>query len=209
VSGPAAAAPKVTRTSHVLSTQVTTIPNGGWLPIIEIEAQAPDKAGAEKLANAAVIGLREFLDSKAAAEAVPNADRLRVNGLGVAQAQSVTRGPRLLVSLLATIFIFASGCVAILMFAGLIRALQGGDTAALPPRELRDEFFAPVESPSNGAWPLADADAPWPEDDERVLVPPTPADEPVADDAELAEPAPEDQSPAPGSSTSWWGGGPR
>ncbi|HWK28781.1 MAG TPA: hypothetical protein VNS09_19630, partial [Solirubrobacter sp.] len=51
-----------------IGTKVLTATGGDSLPIIEVDAQAPTAAGAEKLANAAITGLRSYLDAKAVAE---------------------------------------------------------------------------------------------------------------------------------------------
>lgn len=107
--------------AQVLTTRVLATPDGDRLPIIEIEAQAPDAARAAKLADAAVTGLRDYLDSKAATEEVPDAQRLRVSGLGIPQARQVVRGPRLLFAIAAALFVFGAGCAAILGFFAVVR----------------------------------------------------------------------------------------
>jgi hypothetical protein len=107
--------------AHVLTTRVVSTFDGDRLPIIEIEAQAPDAAQAAKLADAAITGLRDYLDSKAASEQVPDADRLRVSGLGSPQARDVVRGPKNIFAVAAVIFVFALGCGAILGTLALIR----------------------------------------------------------------------------------------
>ena len=107
--------------AQVLTTRVLATPDGDRLPIIEIEAQAPDAARAAKLADAAVAGLRDYLDSKAATEEVPDAERLRVSGLGNPQAHQAARGPRLLFAIAAALFVFGAGCAAILGFFAVVR----------------------------------------------------------------------------------------
>ena len=57
----------------VLTTQVLTDNTQDALPIIQVQAQAQDAASATKLANAAVVGLRNYLSTKAAAERIPDA----------------------------------------------------------------------------------------------------------------------------------------
>ena len=81
----------------------------------------PTPRGAAKLADAAVAGLRDYLDSKAATEEVPDAQRLRVSGLGIPQARQVVRGPRLLFAIAAALFVFGAGCAAILGFFAVVR----------------------------------------------------------------------------------------
>jgi hypothetical protein len=142
-SSPAVAPPKAR--SRVLSTQVVTNTVGDELPIIQIEAQAGDATAAAKLAAAAVAGLRDYLNSKAALQRVPDAKRLRVDGLGAPQARDVTRGPRRLFALIAAIAVFAAGCAAIVGVSSLAGAWreasdeeQARFTAAQRPRPRGD-----------------------------------------------------------------------
>ncbi len=128
--------------AYILTTRVVLTPGGDQLPIIELEAQAPDAPRAAKLAESAVSGLRDFLDSRAADEQVPDAERLRVSGLGSPQAREVARGPKNLYALAATIFVFLAGCGAILLFKGLAR---GWRTAA----ELENLELAARTSPTS------------------------------------------------------------
>lgn len=109
-------------TAPLLMTSLVTSPSGDPLPIIEIETQAADLAGAARLAAAAVSGLRAYLDSKAAVESVPDARRLRVTGLGAPQARMEVRGPKRVVALAAAIFVFLLGCAAIIGVSVLVRS---------------------------------------------------------------------------------------
>jgi capsular polysaccharide biosynthesis protein len=133
-SSPAVASPKARST--VLSTTVITNAAGDELPIIQIEAQAPNAPDAAKLAAAAVTGLRDFLNSKAALQRVPDAKRLQVNGLGAPQARDVVRGPRKLMALVVAIIVFLAGCAAIVMSSTLARAWRAASeeegAAAVP-----------------------------------------------------------------------------
>lgn len=130
-TSPAPSAPPPNPRGNVLTTHVLSSADGERLPIIEIEAQAPDADGAMRLANAAVSGLHDYIDSRAADEQVVATQRLRVTGLGPAQAREVTRGPRLAYALAAAIFVFALGCGALLLVARLI---QGWYAASLDER---------------------------------------------------------------------------
>lgn len=189
------------KNSHVLTTEVLTVPNGGWLPIIEVSTQAPDVAQAERLADAAVSGLTDFLDSKAADDAVPNADRLRVGALGVAQAQETTRGPRLLISLAVMIFVFVSGCATILGIAAIVRGLRAGDSAAaaVPPR--------PPQRESEPVWSASAQDEPWPADlPDPAFVPERAEAEAKGEKAGAGARTPARATPPAGGA--WWGGGP-
>lgn len=197
-TAPDSAAVTPTKNSYVLTTEVLTVPNGGWLPIIEVSTQAPDAARAKRLADAAVGGLTGFLDSKAAADAVPDADRLRVGPLGVAQAREETRGPRLLFSLIAMVFVFVAGCATTLGVASVVRGLRAGEAPESPsPSHVTDDEWARVEA--QDAW---SANLPEPE-----LIPsrsPVTRAEADIDSASEVSPA---APPARGTSA-WWGGGP-
>jgi hypothetical protein len=150
----------------VLTTRVVEDNDGTELPIIEVEAQAPTAAGAAELADAAVESLHKFLDSKAATQQIPNAKRLKVDALGVTQAETVTRGPKSVFGVAAVLFTFGFGCACILLFAALKRNWRSALTAeSAPPMPApvpvpmpvhQREAFAPVmataaESHHNGS----------------------------------------------------------
>jgi hypothetical protein len=120
-AGAPAEKPPSSADAYVLTMRVVSTFDGDRLPIIEIEAQAPDAPRAAKLAGAAVTGLRDYLDSKAASEEVPDADRLRVSGLGSPQARDVVRGPKSVFAVAAVLFVFALGCGTILGVLALVR----------------------------------------------------------------------------------------
>jgi hypothetical protein len=104
------------------------------LPIIDIEAQAPDSAAAVRLADAAVSGLRGYLASKAANENVAAAGRLHVTGLGSPQVRQDIRGPKRVVALGVAVFVFLCGCLSVLFLSTLA---PGWRLSALAPGWLR------------------------------------------------------------------------
>jgi hypothetical protein len=108
------------RDAPVLTTQVVTDNDGSQLPIIEVQAQAANAATAAKLANASVVGLRSYLDSKAAVEKIPDAQRLQVTGLGVPQAHTAVKGPGAILGFLVVFLVFGLGCGGILGVAALM-----------------------------------------------------------------------------------------
>jgi len=129
------------RDANVLATHVMTNGDGDQLPIIEIDTQSPTAAGAERLANAAITGLRDYLDSQAAVENIADAHRLRISSLGSAQAHQAIRGPKQILALAATIFLF-------LLLNGLIlaaNALVRGWRAAEAAEEGEDTEFVGAE----------------------------------------------------------------
>lgn len=109
------------RDVHLLTTRPESNSAGVPLPIIELDAQAPDPASASRLASAAVAGLRSYLDSRAASENVSAAHRLDVRGLGEPQVADAVRGPGRLVALGAAVFVFLLGCAAILIAPAIAR----------------------------------------------------------------------------------------
>jgi hypothetical protein len=115
--------------AHLLITSPATNPDGTPLPMVDIEAQAPGPEGAARLANAAVSGLNDYLDTKAAGEDVPDAERLQVTGLGAPAIHEETRGPSRLVAAAVAIFVFLLSCAALLVAAPLARAWRAAVSA--------------------------------------------------------------------------------
>jgi hypothetical protein len=156
VTGPPTPTATPSKRGWMLRTHVVSATDGSWLPIIEVQTQAPNAAAAARLADAAVGGLREYLDSKAAGERVNNASRLRISGLGVAQARNEARGPRMLYSLAAFLVLVGLGFAAIIAGTSLIRDFRKSTT----PDPVDAEALSPDEadldaddSPHFGAWP--------------------------------------------------------
>jgi hypothetical protein len=119
------------RRDFVLTTRVLTNTGGDQLPIIEIEAQAPDRASAARLGSAAIEGLRDYLDSTAASQEVPDADRLKVTGLGAPQAEVSVRGPGPVVAIVVTIIVFAFGCALLLLALTVARKWRAASAMEL------------------------------------------------------------------------------
>lgn len=117
------------RDVDVLKTRVIQDTDGNQLPIIEIEAHAANAASAGRLANAAVEGLRDYLDTQAATEQVADARRLRVSGLGAASESDIARGPGFVVGVGIGIVVFFMGCGLLLAGVRLLRAWRSEQTA--------------------------------------------------------------------------------
>jgi capsular polysaccharide biosynthesis protein len=114
-------APKPGPKDYTLTTGVALDDSGDQLPIITISTQAPDVNGAARLANAAIAGLNAYLDSQAAVQNVRPDARLRVSGLGGAQAGSVMRGPSRVMALVVMLLIFCFGCAVLLGVHAVLR----------------------------------------------------------------------------------------
>jgi|1185.fasta_scaffold21474_2 capsular polysaccharide biosynthesis protein len=144
---PAEASEPPTRHDFVLTTHVVTNNGGAELPIIEVDAQAPDVAGAARLGNAAVEGLRDYLNSKAALQRVRDADRVQIIGLGAPQAAMSVRGPSAILGLVAAIVVFLLGCGGII----LILALRRGLRAAAAREALGEDPYNAAPAPAAAA----------------------------------------------------------
>ena len=134
--------------AYVLETRVATNSDGAQLPIIEVEARAPDREGAGRLGAAAVAGLSDYLDSKAAQQRIPNADRLQLTGLGAPQVTVEGRGPTAVLALVVAIVVFLLGCAGLLSMLALSRSWR----AASVRERLEDEALAD----EGGLYPVED-----------------------------------------------------
>jgi len=116
--------------AFLLKTSVVSNEDGVQLPIIAVDTQAPDAQSAAALANAAAAGLKEYLDARAKGTGVPDAKRLQVRSLGVAQARDVVKGPGKILAAFVAIFIFGILCGTLLLairMASTVRRLQRRD----------------------------------------------------------------------------------
>jgi hypothetical protein len=107
--------------SHVLTTSLAITSDMSEIPIIRVEAQAPDVRQAIALANASVAAVSEYVDSKAVAETISDARRLRVRPLGTAQGHTAMRGPSRVLALAAALLVLVVGCGLILVTSALVR----------------------------------------------------------------------------------------
>jgi hypothetical protein len=128
-SQPASSPPPDGPDINLLTTRVVRDADGVQLPIIEFEAQAPNPAAAAKLASAAVAGLRDHLDSKAAGEEIAHDRRLSVSALGIEPAGLSRRGPGRMVAVGAALFVLLGGCVLIVVFSGLSSAWREAEAS--------------------------------------------------------------------------------
>ncbi|MEA2155445.1 MAG: hypothetical protein QOE11_1585, partial [Solirubrobacteraceae bacterium] len=198
------ATPPNARDVRLLKTRVVRDSEGGQLPIIEVETQAPDAAGATRLVQAAVSGVAEYLDSKAAGEQVADRRRLKVSSVGINPGRVERRGPGLLIGLGAGILAFLFGCATILGVSALSRGWREAEaserngfatTAAERPS---DAIAPPVQPQAPAPAPAPTVHAPaWPHPETVVQTPAAPAIErdesgaipPSAHDAHARPPA--------------------
>jgi hypothetical protein len=143
--------------AYILTTRVLTTDSGEQLPIVDVDTQAPDAQRAAALANAAVGGLEDYLDSKASIDGVSDTRRLRVRPLGAAQGRDVARGPSNVIALMAAIFVFGVFCALLLIADELARSWRAASDVE---EELRDAdidswhleqaFYDQRSAPSSG-----------------------------------------------------------
>jgi hypothetical protein len=97
-----------------LSTDVT-------LPIIAVDARAPDAPTAERVANAALTTLRAYVASVVSVEGVPRERRLVVAQLGPARSAITHQGPSPLLGVAAALAILGIVCAGVLLISALAR----------------------------------------------------------------------------------------
>ena len=153
-TGPAPVSTPTGPQGYVLSTQVLTDSAGNELPIIEVDAQAPTTTAATKLADAAVTGLRAYLNSTAALQRIAQPDRLQLIGLGAPQASTEVRGSSRAIGLVIAILVFVVGCGVILAVVALVRGWraasvreQAGEQPAPTGMQADDRNLSPLLSP--------------------------------------------------------------
>jgi hypothetical protein len=123
--------PPLTRKSLSYKTGVALTSDMAQLPIVKVETTAPTVSQAIRLANAAVEGLSDYLNSKAAVETIADTRRLRVSPLGTAQGHAAARGPGRIMAIGAMIFVFIAGCAALLIVAALVRGWRAAAASEL------------------------------------------------------------------------------
>lgn len=159
-AGPTETETTLTAQSHAYSTSVAHTSDMNELPIIKVETQAPDVRRAIALANAAVAGLSESLDSKAASETISDTRRLRVRALGTAQGRLETRGPGRVIAVAAAIFVFALGCGLILAVSAVIRGWRAADALEHHFVAFDEDELADDESLEQAKWQAEESDEP-------------------------------------------------
>jgi hypothetical protein len=121
----------------ILKARVPTL-ESGEIPIVAVDTQAPDAETAEKLANESVNALKNYLQSVAGNDHVPNARRVVVTQLGPARASTQVRGPTPMIGLFAFIVVFVLGCGVIV---GVRAFIEGWQRAAVEDAFGDDEQF--------------------------------------------------------------------
>jgi hypothetical protein len=102
------------------------------VPMLDIYAQAPDAKSAQTVANAAVDGLRAYLENLASTQQIPEKDQLRLLQLGRADAVVINGGVEWQVALLVFILSFSLACATGIFVS---RVARGVRVAALADRQ--------------------------------------------------------------------------
>lgn len=129
------------------------------LPLLTINARAPDPRGAARLADAAITVLEAHLSSVVADAAVPLDRRIVVTRLGRATAGTQQHGPSPVLGVVAALVLFVFGCATIVVVTTLARDWRiaaGGPAAALPAPPAPDPDVPASSERSLRAVPAAD-----------------------------------------------------
>jgi hypothetical protein len=112
--------------------QVMTVYFDESLPIITINARAPEARTAARISSAAVTELQNHLATVETASKLPDARRLVVDPLGPARSATTQRGPRRLLALIAGLFVLGLWCAGTIVLVRL-RAWRAPTAVAPPP----------------------------------------------------------------------------
>ncbi len=156
--------------AYVLNTQILTDAAGDNLPIIQLSAQAPTAAAANRLANAAIAGLSAYVNTRAAAERIPDSDRLQITGLNASPGTTDQRGPTATVAAVVVLVVLMLGCGFLLGGFALVRgwhaaaaseklAAEEPEPASAPQQDLGVALISPLEPRDDDALLAADAES--------------------------------------------------
>lgn len=99
------------------------------VPILQVYAQAPNATAAATLANAAVEGLRDYLEDTAKAQATPAEDLVRLSPLGRAKGVVINGGIRFQLALVTFLIVFGLSAATAILLARIRRGWQEADVA--------------------------------------------------------------------------------
>jgi hypothetical protein len=108
-----------------------SIESNPTVPLLDIYAQTDDAGGAALLANAAVDGLRNYLDELARASRTPADAQIKLVQLGRARGETINRGVGVQVAVLTFLLVFALASATVVFLA---RIRQGWRLAVLTER---------------------------------------------------------------------------
>jgi hypothetical protein len=91
------------------------------VPILDISSQAPTKEAAERLANSAVDGLRDYLRDLGNRQGIGPDQQVRLEQLGRARGGVINHGVGLQIALLSFMVVFTISCCAVLFLSRVRR----------------------------------------------------------------------------------------
>lgn len=91
------------------------------VPVLEFLAQAPTSGASQKLANAAVDGVRDYLRDIGQAQGTPQDKQVAIRQLGRAHGTVLNKGVGVQVALLTFLVVFAASCLAVSAIARVRR----------------------------------------------------------------------------------------
>ena len=119
-------------------------------PLLSIAAQGPSAQAAINLADAAAVGLRQYIDKLQVEQAVPEQRRVKVRQLGGAVGGVISSGTNLAIGLLAFVALLTGFCLLILFASNVAASWRRADQAershpgASPNGHAQPEHRSPV-----------------------------------------------------------------
>jgi hypothetical protein len=127
-------------------------------PVIDVYAQAPSVGAAECLANAATLGLTDYLRDLGRSQGRAPEPLIRLQQLGPARGGVVNGGAALTIAILTFVTAFGLS-IASLLGAGWLRRRLHASRSAQPAEPLVSA--APMAAPAGDAWPRTTRLLPW------------------------------------------------
>jgi hypothetical protein len=97
------------------------------VPLLNIDTQAPSAAEAQRLANAAITGLGDFMNRVATTDHTPTKQEVRLRQLGVTKGTVINNGVQVQAVFVVFVIVFALSCAATVL---LSRVRRGWRVAA-------------------------------------------------------------------------------
>jgi hypothetical protein len=94
------------------------------IPLLTIDAQAPTAQASQRLANAGISGLRDYLKGLAASDGAPNGLQVRLRQLGAARGSVINQGVQAQVAIVVFALVFLLSLLAAMLIARVRRGWQ-------------------------------------------------------------------------------------
>ena len=103
------------------------------VPVLEITTQAPTVAAAERLADGAVLGTRDYLRELAVDQNISDGKQVMLEQLGGAKGGVINEGVSVKVAVLSFLLAFGASCAGVLALARIRRGWASGAPPESPP----------------------------------------------------------------------------